>query len=86
MLIKALYVLAGFVSYFGGAIPFGLLLGRLKGIDIRRHGSGNIGATNLGRVLGFRWFLLCFLLDFAKGFLPVFFLAPWIAETWPCPD
>jgi glycerol-3-phosphate acyltransferase PlsY len=53
-----------------GSIPTGLLLARARGVDIRKHGSGNIGATNVGRVLGARMGLLCFALDFAKGFAP----------------
>lgn len=61
-----------FAAYLLGAIPFGYLLGRLvRGIDIRQHGSGNIGATNVGRVLGWKWFPLVLLLDFAKGAVPV---------------
>ena len=50
---------------------FGLFIGRLKGIDIRKHGSGNIGASNVGRVLGTRYFFVVFLaLDVLKGTLP----------------
>lgn len=60
------------LSYLVGSIPFGYLTGRLVGgIDIRRHGSGNIGATNVGRVLGRKWFVIVLLLDFLKGFGPV---------------
>jgi glycerol-3-phosphate acyltransferase PlsY len=60
------------VSYLIGAIPFGYLVVRLlKGIDIRQHGSGNIGATNVARVLGWRYFALVFVLDFLKGAGPV---------------
>lgn len=62
----------GFVS---GSIPFGLILGRAHGIDIREHGSKNIGATNVGRVLGRRQGFICFALDALKGALPV--LAVW---------
>jgi len=58
-------------AYVIGATPFGLLMGKLKGVDIRSLGSGNVGATNVGRVLGARWGYLCFLLDVAKGFVPV---------------
>jgi acyl-phosphate glycerol 3-phosphate acyltransferase len=58
------------VSYLIGAIPFGYLIGRWRGIDIFQHGSGNIGATNVGRVLGKRFGILVFLLDFAKGAVP----------------
>lgn len=58
-------------AFLAGSIPFGLLVARAKGVDIRAHGSGNIGATNVGRVLGKRFFYLVFLLDFLKGFLPV---------------
>jgi acyl phosphate:glycerol-3-phosphate acyltransferase len=59
------------ISYLCGSIPFGFMLGRLRGIDIREHGSRNVGATNVGRVLGRRMGLLCFVLDAAKGAAPV---------------
>jgi glycerol-3-phosphate acyltransferase PlsY len=58
------------VGFLSGSIPFGWIIGRIKGIDVRKHGSGNIGATNLGRLFGFRYFLLCFFLDVLKGLLP----------------
>src|SRR5947209_12133492 len=58
------------IAFLSGSIPFGLFIGRAKGIDIRKHGSGNIGATNVGRVLGARYFFLCFALDMFKGLLP----------------
>jgi acyl-phosphate glycerol 3-phosphate acyltransferase len=67
----ALGTLAVLAAYLIGAIPFGLLTARwVKGIDIRTVGSGNIGATNVGRVLGFRYFLFVFALDVLKGLLP----------------
>jgi acyl-phosphate glycerol 3-phosphate acyltransferase len=59
------------LAYLVGAIPFGYLIARARGVDILRHGSGNIGATNVGRVLGRRFGILCFVLDCAKGALPV---------------
>jgi acyl phosphate:glycerol-3-phosphate acyltransferase len=55
-----------------GAIPFGLLIGKLKGIDLRERGSGNIGATNAMRQLGKPLGVLVFVLDTLKGLLPVF--------------
>jgi glycerol-3-phosphate acyltransferase PlsY len=58
-------------AYLVGSVPFGYVLGRFHGLDVRAIGSGNIGATNVGRALGRRWFLICFLLDCSKGFLPV---------------
>jgi glycerol-3-phosphate acyltransferase PlsY len=57
-------------AYLIGAIPFGLLIARAKGVDIRAVGSGNIGATNVGRALGRPYFYLCFALDALKGFAP----------------
>jgi acyl-phosphate glycerol 3-phosphate acyltransferase len=68
MLILFLLSLA---SYLLGAVPFGWLVARARGVDIIKHGSGNIGATNVGRVLGKKYGVLVFALDFAKGALPV---------------
>lgn len=68
-----LILLAGQVAgYLVGGIPFAYLVARWKtGRDIRTIGSGNVGATNVGRLLGFHYFILVFALDFAKGALPV---------------
>ena len=69
-------VVAWFAAgYLAGSVPFGWLIGRMRGVDIREHGSRNIGATNCGRVCGAPWGVLAFVLDGAKGFLPVFFAA-----------
>lgn len=66
-------VAAWFVgAYLCGSIPFGWIIGKMRGVDIRRHGSRNIGATNCGRVCGWPWGVLAFVLDVAKGFGPVF--------------
>ena len=61
-------ILAG---YLIGGVPFGLLVGLVRGTDIRRHGSGNIGATNVGRVLGKGYGIAVFALDLLKGLGPV---------------
>lgn len=58
------------ISYLAGSIPFGLLIARARDIDIRTRGSGNIGATNVWRVLGKGPGLTCFILDFLKGLTP----------------
>lgn len=60
------------IAFLIASTPFGLIIGRIvKGIDIREHGSGNIGTTNVFRVLG-KWpGIICLLLDILKGFLPV---------------
>lgn len=59
------------LSYLAGSIPFGLLLGKLAGIDVRKEGSGNIGATNVSRLAGKKVGALTLLLDAAKGYLPM---------------
>ena len=69
------------VVYVIGSISFAYLAGRSKGIDLREHGSGNIGATNAGRVLGKGWFFLVFSLDVCKGMLPVLVMRYW-AINW----
>jgi len=69
-------VLAG---YLCGAVPFGLMVGRAKGIDVRAHGSGNIGATNVGRALGRGYGVLVFVLDLLKGLGPVVIVGQWLS-------
>ncbi len=59
------------LAFLLGSIPFGLFIARAKGIDIRAHGSGNIGATNVFRIVGKKYGLSCLVLDALKGFLPV---------------
>ncbi|MGZ5943810.1 MAG: glycerol-3-phosphate 1-O-acyltransferase PlsY [Isosphaeraceae bacterium] len=67
------YPLGCLLGYLIGSIPFGYLVYYwVRGVDIRTVGSGNIGATNVGRNLGFRYFLLVFALDVLKGFVPTF--------------
>ena len=68
------YIVGIILSYLLGGIPFGYLIAITKGIDIRTEGSGNIGATNVSRVLGRKYGLIIFVLDMLKGFLAVFFL------------
>ena len=63
------------LAYLAGSIPFGLLVARtVAGVDIRKVGSGNIGATNVGRTLGAKWGIAVLTLDAFKGFLPVWLL------------
>lgn len=64
-------------AYLLGSVSFALILGRLNGINIREHGSGNVGATNLGRALGKKWGIICFLLDLGKGLAPVLAYGLW---------
>ena len=71
-------------AFVFGAVPFGFIIGKMvKNIDIRKYGSGNIGATNVLRILGPFWGSVSFLLDVSKGFLPVYMasragLSPWL--------
>ena len=82
---EIVYFATGLLCYALGSIPFGYLAVRWKkGEDVRKHGSGSVGATNVARVLGWGWFFPVFGLDFIKGFVPVFFIAPWVAEHFPC--
>lgn len=66
------------LGYLLGSIPFALLLGWSKGVDIRTVGSGNVGATNVGRTLGKKWGILCFILDVIKGLIPVLLAGWWL--------
>jgi acyl phosphate:glycerol-3-phosphate acyltransferase len=70
------------LAYFVGAVPMGVLLARAKGIDLRKVGSGNIGATNAARALGGKLGLVVFVLDALKAALPV-----WLASrSWALGD
>jgi len=68
LLINIVLIIAG---YLIGAIPFGYVAGKLRGIDIRQQGSGNIGSTNVSRVLGRKTGIIVQVLDITKGILPV---------------
>jgi len=59
------------VAYVVGSIPFGLVVARAKGVNLRAVGSGNIGATNVARALGMKWAIAVLVADAAKGFVPV---------------
>lgn len=80
-----LFVVFPLAAYVIGATPFGVLLAKLKGVDLRKSGSGNVGATNVGRVLGRKWGYLCFVFDAAKGALPVL-AAGWLLNTLAPPE
>lgn len=86
--MSAVLPVAGLVAaYLVGSTPNAWIAGRLKGIDLRQHGSGNLGATNVHRTLGLPAAVIVFLLDTAKGAVPAFWFAglfradasPW----WP---
>lgn len=67
----SIYIATIVAAYLIGSIPCGYLIGKKNNIDIRQHGSGNIGATNVRRVLGMKWGRVCFACDFLKGLIPV---------------
>ncbi|XHR27196.1 MAG: glycerol-3-phosphate 1-O-acyltransferase PlsY [Chthoniobacteraceae bacterium] len=64
-------ILSLFIGYLLGSFPSGYVIGKCRGVDIRQHGSGNIGATNVTRTLGKKWGVLVFALDVLKGILGV---------------
>lgn len=72
-------------SYLMGSIPSAYLVGRANGVDLRTVGSGNLGATNVFRTLGWRWGLLVYVADLLKGALPVVLLpgAIGVSRGWP---
>ncbi len=71
MVLMGNYVLAFMIGFAFGIIPFSYIIARMKGVDLTKVGSGNIGATNLGRFLGPPFFVLGFVLDGLKGLVPV---------------
>jgi acyl phosphate:glycerol-3-phosphate acyltransferase len=85
IVLDVLAFVAMFVfAYLAGAIPFGVVVGKLfYGVDVRKHGSGNVGTTNVFRVLGKRAGVVVLICDMLKGFIPAFiaaqFFNPWAA-------
>jgi len=75
------YIIIFIGAYLFGATPWGFIIGKMKGMDIRKHGSGNIGATNVTRTLGGGLGKLCFLLDTLKGFIPVFMASMMVKDS-----
>jgi acyl phosphate:glycerol-3-phosphate acyltransferase len=74
-------LLALALAYLSGSLPFAAIAGKLRGVDLRKQGSGNLGATNVFRVLGWKIGLLVFLADALKGALPVLLLPPRIVSS-----
>ena len=72
-------------AYLIGSIPFGLIIAKAHGKDLRSIGSGNIGATNVSRALGRKWGYICFLLDFLKGFVPMLAMLPFTSISIQTP-
>lgn len=78
------YLLTIIIAYLLGSIPFGLLIGLSRGIDVRTVGSKNIGATNVFRTVGKKWGILAFILDFLKG-LGGALLVPYLLSAFSLP-
>jgi glycerol-3-phosphate acyltransferase PlsY len=71
------------IAYAAGSIPSAYIAGKARGVDLRKHGSGNLGATNVIRVLGTRIGLVVFAFDVAKGALPVLLLPRYTVSSFP---
>lgn len=85
MPIEAQFGILIVLTYFVGSIPFGLLVAKSKGRDPRQFGSGNIGATNVGRMLGGKFFAIVFVLDMLKGMIPML-IGAWLIRSYPVTD
>ncbi|MFA5714137.1 MAG: glycerol-3-phosphate 1-O-acyltransferase PlsY [Candidatus Paceibacterota bacterium] len=70
------------LGYLFGSIPFGYIISKSKKIDITKQGSGNIGATNVSRVLGFKYAFLVGALDILKAVLPIYIASRYITNEW----
>ena len=80
-----LSVVALVAAFVVGSIPTGVLVARAKGVDLRKVGSGNIGATNVGRALGRKWATFVLIVDAGKGALPVLLIGRWLPDPWLAP-
>ena len=80
------WLVAVAASFAAGSIPFGPIVARARGVDLRTVGSGNIGATNVGRALGWKWGVLVYALDAAKGAAPALAAGAWAGVLGKAPD
>jgi len=76
------FILLIIFGYLLGSIPWGFLFSKLKGIDIRKVGSGATGTTNVIRALGIKWGLLVAILDFLKGVIPTYLAIKLLIVDW----
>lgn len=76
------FITLAIFSYLFGSIPFALVVGKLKGLDIRKTGSKSTTSTNLARVLGWRWGVVSALLDLSKGFIPAILAKIFLSNIW----
>ncbi len=83
--MNTVFVLAVLPAYLLGSVPFGVMIAKAHGKDLRRIGSGNIGATNVARALGRRWAYICFLLDVLKGLVPMLVVRALVEMPSPTP-
>ncbi len=82
----AIFVAWVVAAYLVGGIPFGFLIGKSRGVDVRTLGSKNIGATNVFRTVGKKWGLLAFACDVLKGLVPTLLAKQWAADPELPPD
>lgn len=81
--VNIIVIITAILAYLIGSIPTGYIIARLKGIqDIRQHGSGNIGATNVSRLLGLHYFFFIFFLDASKAFLFICAIKPYFPDEY----
>jgi glycerol-3-phosphate acyltransferase PlsY len=80
------WLLAALAAFACGSIPFGPIVARARGVDLRKVGSGNIGATNVSRALGWRWGVLVYVLDALKGAAPVLAAGAWAGVLGQPPE
>ena len=73
-------------AYLVGGIPFGFLIGKMRGVDVRTVGSKNIGATNVFRTVGKKWGVLAFACDVLKGLIPTLLAKQWALDPELPPD
>jgi glycerol-3-phosphate acyltransferase PlsY len=78
-LLLTVFILLG---YLCGSIPFGYLISKIKKVDIRKQGSGNIGATNISRVFGLKYALMVGILDVSKALIPIYIASQYITNEW----